>query len=68
MKNLGDIVDNEVIKNTKFNTLKTKVNNLEKKILDAAALIHINQYNTDKQNLEKNIGDVDKKYQMQVVE
>ena len=68
MKNLGDIVDNEVIKNTKFNTLKTKVNNLEKKILDATTLIHINQYNTDKQNLEKNIGDVDKKYQMQVVE
>ena len=24
-------------------------------------LIHINQYNTDKQNLEKNLGDVDKK-------
>ena len=68
MKNLGDIVDNEVIKNTKFNTLKTKVNNLEKKILDATTLIHINQYNTDKKNLEKNIGDVDKKYQMQVVE
>ena len=67
MKNLGDIVDNEVIKNTKFNTLKTKVNNLEKKILDATTLIHINQYNTDKQNLEKNIGDVDKKHQMQVV-
>ena len=30
-----DIVDNEVVKNTKFNTLKTKVNNLEKKTLDA---------------------------------
>ena len=53
LKNLSDIVDNEVIKNTKFNTLKTKVNNLEKKILDATTLIHINQYNTDKQNLEK---------------
>ena len=53
LKNLSDIVDDEVIKNTKFNTLKTKVNNLEKKILDATTLIHINQYNTDKQNLEK---------------
>ena len=28
--------------------------------------IHINQYNTDKQNLDKNIGDVDKKLQIQV--
>ena len=30
------------------------------KIPDATALIHINQYNTDKQNLEKKNGDVDK--------
>ena len=31
------------------------------KIPDATTIIHINQYNTDKQNLEKKIGDVDKK-------
>ena len=31
MKNLIDVVDNEVAKNIKLNTLKTKVNNLEKK-------------------------------------
>ena len=42
-------------------TLKTKVNNLDKKIPDGTALIHINQYNTDKQNLDKKIGEVDKK-------
>ena len=30
LKNLSDAVDNEVVKNTKFNTLNTKVNNLEK--------------------------------------
>ena len=29
------------IKNTKFNKLKTNVNNLKKKIPDATALIHI---------------------------
>ena len=29
-KNLNDVVHKEVIKNAKFNTLKTKVNNLEK--------------------------------------
>ena len=43
LKELSDVVDNEVIKNTKFNTLKTKVNNLEKKIPDATTLVHINQ-------------------------
>ena len=67
MNKLSDIVDSEVVKNTKFNTLKIKVNNLENKIPDATKLIHISQYNTDKQYLEKEIGDVGKKYQMQVV-
>ena len=61
LKSLSDEVDNKVIKNTKFNTLKTRVNNLKKKIPDATTLIHMNQYNTDKQNLEKKIGDVDNK-------
>ena len=41
--------------------LNTKVNNFENKIPDATTLIHINQHNTDKQNLEKTIGDVDEK-------
>ena len=63
LKNLNDAVDNEVVKNTKFNTLKTKVNNSEKKIPDATTLTQTNQYNTDKQNLDKKIGDADKKIQ-----
>ena len=49
LEKLSDAVDNEVVKNTKFNTLKTKVNNLEKKIPDATTLIQTNQYSTDKQ-------------------
>ena len=57
----------QLLKKTRFNKLKTKVNNLEKKIPDANRLIHITQYNTDKQNLEKKIGDVDKKDQTHVV-
>ena len=61
MKKLSDVVNNEVIKNTKFNTLETNVNNLEEKISDGNTLFHINQYNTDKQHLEKKIGDVDNK-------
>ena len=28
LKKISDVVDNEVLKNAKFNTLKTKVNNL----------------------------------------
>ena len=48
LKKLSDVVCNEVVKNTKFNTLKTKINNLDKKIPDATTLIHINQYTTDK--------------------
>ena len=32
---LSDVVDKKVVKSTKVNTLKTKVNNLEKKIPDA---------------------------------
>ena len=53
MKKLRVAVDNEVDKKTKFNTLKTIVNSLEKEIIDATTLIHINQYNTDKQILNK---------------
>ena len=60
MKKLSDVVANEVLKNTKFNTLKTKANSLEKKISDATKLFHINQYNTDKQNLQKKNRDDDK--------
>ena len=50
LKTLSDVVDNKVAKNTKFNTLKTKINKLNKTIPDATTLIHINKYNTDKQN------------------
>ena len=51
----------------KFNTLKTKVNSLEEKVPDTTTLISINQYNTDKQNLQKKIGDVHKKYQVRLI-
>ena len=33
LEKLSDVVDNKVVKNTKFNKLKAKVNNLEKKLL-----------------------------------
>ena len=43
LKKLSDVVDNQVPKNIRFNKLNTKVNKLDKKILDATALICINQ-------------------------
>ena len=53
LKNFSDVADNEVVKSTKFNSLNTNVNNLEKNIPDGTTLIYINQYKTNKQNLEK---------------
>ena len=44
LKRLSYVVDNEVVKNIKFNTLKMKLNKLDKKIPDATTLICINQY------------------------
>ena len=49
LKKISDVVNNKVVENTKFNTLKIKVINLEIKIPDATTLIHINQFNTDTQ-------------------
>ena len=51
LKKVSDVVDNEVVKNIKFNILNIKANSIENKIPDANYLIPINQYNTDKQNL-----------------
>ena len=45
LKNLSDVFDTEVVKNTKPNTFQTKVNNLDTKIPDAISLNQINQYN-----------------------
>ena len=38
LKKLGDVVDTELVKNTKFNTLKKKVSNLEKKVTSSSML------------------------------
>ena len=55
-------MDNEVVKNTKINISRTKKKKkIDKQTSDMTTLIYINQYNTDKQNLEHKIGDVNKK-------
>ena len=61
LKTLTDAVSKEVVKNTKFSKLYTKINSLENKNPDSATLIHVNQYNTNKQSLKKKNYDVDKK-------
>ena len=61
MKKLNHVIDDQVVKNTKFNKIKTKVNKLDKKMLDTTTLTHINQYSGDKQNFQKKTGDADKK-------
>ena len=48
LKKLNDEVSKEVVKNTKFNKLNTRVNNIENEIPGASTLIQTNQYNTDK--------------------
>ena len=53
MKKLSDAVDSEVVKNTNFNTLKTKVNKLYKKFLDVTNLIHNTDNETDKETDDK---------------
>ena len=52
-KKLSGVVSKEVVKKTEYNKVNTKVNNLENKNADMCTLIWTNQYNADKQNLEK---------------
>ena len=53
LKNLNDVVKNEVVKNKNFSSAKSEANKLDKKNSDATTFNHINQYNPDKQNVEK---------------
>ena len=53
-RKVGEVVDNEVVRNTNISTPKTKINNLEKKqIPDETSLIDSNKCNTGKQRLDK---------------
>ena len=52
-KKLADVVT--TLLKIKFNTVKVEVNEVDQKITDVNTLIHINQYNKDKQYLEKKI-------------
>ena len=53
LKELSEVLSKEVVKKTVYSKSNMKVKNLENKTPDATTLIHINQYNTDKQSLKK---------------
>ena len=61
LKNLSDVVVEKFQKKRCIKKLNSKLNNLESRNLDASTLIQINQYNKDKQNLERKNENVDKK-------
>ena len=61
LKKFSDVVSKKVVKERVYNKLNTKVNSLEKKIPDGYTLIQTNQYNANKQNLERKIGAVENK-------
>ena len=66
-KELRDVVDKNVVKKTVYNTLNTKINSLEKKTTYASTLIKANQYNTGKQNSEKKMEMLRRKFLISVV-
>ena len=61
LKKISDIIDKKVDKNTKFNTMKTKVNALEKNVPDGYSNLPNSTQSSEKISSEKNIGDVKKK-------
>ena len=57
---LSNAVDTDV-KKTIYDKFVIKVNAIDTKILSTSGLVTATQYDSDKQGLEKNIADVDKK-------
>ena len=55
LNKLSDVTSKEVVKNTKFNKLNTKINGLENALRHAFTLIQANQYKTDKQIWRKKL-------------
>ena len=51
LKKISDVVSKGFVKNIKFNKLNIKIKTLQKTIPGAITLVHISQYNTDKQSL-----------------
>ena len=59
---LSNVVKNDVVKNTEYYKLVTKVNNI-----DTAGSVLKTTYDTDKSDLKQKISDPDKKFMIQVI-
>ena len=68
LKKLNDVVDKDFVKKTEYNKLNSKVNKLKDYNVSASTLAQINQSNAEKQNLERQITDIDNKYLSLVIE
>ena len=62
LEKMSNLVDKKVVKKAVYDTLNTKVYNLEEKISGGSTLIWTNQYNIDQQSLKKNVDDAEKKF------
>ena len=62
LEKMSNLVDKKVVKKAVYDTLNTKVYNLEENISGGSTLIWTNQYNIDQQSLEKNVDDAEKKF------
>ena len=61
MSKLINAVDNDVVKETIYDKLVTKVNAIDTEISSTGGLVFKAQYDSGKQNLEKKIEDVNQK-------
>ena len=57
LSKLNDVVKNDVVENTVYNKLVTKVNKI-----DTTGFVLKTEYGTDKSDLEKKIDDAEKKF------
>ena len=62
LEKMSNLVDKKVVKKAVYDTLNTKVYNLEEKISGGSTLIWTNQYNIDQQSLGKKVDDAEKKF------
>ena len=61
LSELGNRVDNDVVKNTVYDKLVIKVNLIDTKMPGNSGLVTKTQYELDKQGFKKKIEDVDEK-------
>ena len=62
LEKMSNLMDKKVVKKAVYDTLNTKVYDLEEKISVDSTLIRANQYNIDQQSLEKKVDGEEKKF------